>query len=926
MAGASALGFNGGKIPRAAADTYTSSSGDESASDDDYYRLPDTVVVHDTDNTFRWHTRKRKRNVNGGKERAALGIFASDSEDDGPRKRWKQKTLRSKGVSFVSHGPEKPPDTEPHESPKIDDAHEQDCDRVQVSDGIKDEEDEDESAESPAFGLGASSNVGMGMGVAAGLGLGFVPSSSMQPALKDDSKPGSSPPRKIGPSAFGNKGKLSFAQRQMMKMGWKEGEGLGKDNQGRNTAIEANLRPMGLGLGAVKEKSEQDRKEEKRQAAIRGEKVIDSDEERRKAKKERKKVGLGSSALDSGASTPRRQKCKFLTREEMERSGMKVPKAFQQILDMTGREQRTLTAESGLMTPNRKESQGLDAEAVERQKIEDRARIELNAYYQEHQSLEMRKRFLDLRISEDECALEETKAKLGTYTEFQQVADDLAEVATDTSRTPSLKWQEATVKLTFFKESPHQEEVAEVAVSILHSIMREYVRDWDVLQEPLRFVKELVEVQNLLEVTHRGASEIQNYRNGNPSHVGGGIHRTRKSTTLYETMISQIWYPRVLAALTSWDAHNPGPILQLFQAWKSVLPPFILSQLMDQIVRKLDGEVQCWKPRKHKNQDLPHHWLFDWLPHLPAQHLDPTSKTGLVTDVKRKWRSVIEHWNLREGVIPGLLDWKPILCPSQGVLGKKDSPRKKDGWHPLILNHLLPRMASYLRRHFDVQPACQRRELYFLSDILKWEGIVSTQAIGELFEAEVFTKYHEVLYDWLLSDDPDYSELADWLSWWHTELFSPEIIRLPSVTAQLEKGLSLVNQALELGNTAKYHLAKPGSTVDGPEVGKKEPTPPARRDIEVEAMLSEKKRVTSFRDMVEEFCLNNDYQFIRLRNKVSADGHPMFRITARNDGKGGITGWFVDGVMMADIPGYTGSQVIDEKVYTAALHGFLDEE
>ncbi|CRK34073.1 hypothetical protein BN1708_019402, partial [Verticillium longisporum] len=122
----------------------------------------------------------------------------------------------------------------------------------------------------------------------------------------------------------------------MAKMGYVEGTGLGKESQGRNVIIEANLRPQGVGLGAVKEKSVSERREEKRQAELRGEVVIDSDEEEKKKRRERKKR-LGASGISSGTSTPRRQKTAFMTAEEIKRAapGLHIPDAFAPILDMT---------------------------------------------------------------------------------------------------------------------------------------------------------------------------------------------------------------------------------------------------------------------------------------------------------------------------------------------------------------------------------------------------------------------------------------------------------------------------------------------------------------------------------------------------------------------------------------------------------------
>ncbi len=94
-------------MSKVAAEDYSSSDSDDD--NDDEYQMPSTDTFA---NEFADHNpRKRRRTARNAKESAALGIFGSESEDEGSGRRWKKKTLRNKGVSFVSSG--KP--TESHE-------------------------------------------------------------------------------------------------------------------------------------------------------------------------------------------------------------------------------------------------------------------------------------------------------------------------------------------------------------------------------------------------------------------------------------------------------------------------------------------------------------------------------------------------------------------------------------------------------------------------------------------------------------------------------------------------------------------------------------------------------------------------------------------------------------------------------------------
>lgn len=273
----------------------------------------------------------------------------------------------------------------------------------------------------------------------------------------------------------------SFAARMMAKMGYKAGQGLGKTGEGRLAPVDTQLRPGRVGLGAVKEMTEQAKKEEKRAKALRGEKHSDSESERereRKRKKKKKKAGklLGDdSGAGSEASTPARRKPKFRTAGEMAKeldaSGLSVPSALQNIIDLTGKEAKALDITGGIM----KGGEGGDNEAV---KIAKLARLELEDFATEWRRLQERKKFT---ISEVARRTEDMDEQAETVKTLQNIVDLTNSLSIDGTSAETRNDFEDNIadltskleKLQFeYKNEIDLYNLSEVAIGAFHPLVR----------------------------------------------------------------------------------------------------------------------------------------------------------------------------------------------------------------------------------------------------------------------------------------------------------------------------------------------------------------------------------------------------------------------------------------------------------------------
>jgi tuftelin-interacting protein 11 len=723
------------------------------------------------------------------------------------------------------------------------------------------------------------------------LGKGFVPSSANVPILRDMGDEEVSTPRIPRPSAFstpvsgngrgGNKAQPgptmnagSFAARMMAKMGYKEGQGLGKEGQGRSGVIEVQLRPQGVGLGAVQEKSKQEKEEEKRQAKLKGEVYEDSDEERKK-KARRPRTSGTSSAM----STPRRNiKPKYRTVEELQKAapGLNIPEAFAPILDMTGPNQRLLTTSSGLLTP----TAGVATESVEQaenKKLARRAQSDLSSFVEEWKNLQERKAYVEMQMIQQKQEIEESQPDLENIRKFSAlVSGKVSEGVKENQWDPVF---EALLSADDFKLSTDTETLSSIAVSAVHPFLRLFSDGWQPLQDPklCGMAPQIFKIRHILGA----ATPLKEM-----SHADLNINMSRiriKSTTPYESMIYKIIFPKIVSSINqSWNVHDPSPLLALLDAWEGLLPGFVRSQILDQaVVGKLNEAVSSWNPRKRRSHELPHLWLFPWLQYLPAHHADPKSSTGLVSDVKRKFRQLVDSWDFHKGVVPGLQQWREVLCPNPN----------NDHWTPLIMNHVIPSMSRFLRnsKNFIVDPQDQEPYIAALQGIFAWKDILKPRVVGQVIVETVFPMWHDVLHQWLTITGPN-EEIGLWFQWWRDDVFPDEIKTLKSIQDEFDKGHDMINQALDLGPRAATELPAPRTQTTRPEKVKSPPAPITPKPPVVEEF--------NVRHRVEDWCIENDLHFLP-EKKVLHDAGPLYRITAAGNGKNGVLVYFKGDNLMA---------------------------
>lgn len=469
------------------------------------------------------------------------------------------------------------------------------------------------------------------------------------------------------------------------------------------------------------------------------------------------------------------------------------------------------------------------------------------------------------RVREAQQAARSSQARLDLARverdQLHHVIESLRTLSTAATAAPDLgalgpHIAEITAHGELFRELHLDEAVAGAIVPV----WRAELQTWEPLRDPLRFTVEIGAWRHALRI---GTSD--------------------RIMTPFESVLWNLWMPRIRSALTNtWDVNDPAPAVALVEAWRTLIPPFIYENILEQLVLpKVRRAVRDWTP-----QGTPLHVIvLPWLP-LADKRMD-----DIVADARRQWRSSLGKWDPFGGIPPDLAHW-------HGVFPAAD-------WEALLLDRIVPRLGNLMRSKFAVDPGAQDMEPLEL--VLRWHGTLRDHVLSRILETEWMPKWLLVLHAWLTQPDGDLGEIAEWYTFWRS-WFAPEVLALAGVSDAFTRALRLMNDALDAG-PARVALPTPDTT----------PTPRAQ----AKAAPQEQPQGTgmglpptldsvSFRSVAEERASEQDLFVQSLGRLEPSTGLALLRVSPHIDGKRGITFYIDDDVVFAWEPGTspgTGSYV-----------------
>ncbi|KAJ8506660.1 hypothetical protein OPV22_007546 [Ensete ventricosum] len=529
----------------------------------------------------------------------------------------------------------------------------------------------------------------------------------------------------------------------MKMMGYKEGLGLGKNEQGIVAPIEAKLRPKNMGMGF------NDYKEAKLPALDEAlqEKAASSVPPGRSKEKRWLKQKQG------------KKKVEILTADELlakkQEQGIEV---VQKVLDMRGPQVKVLTSLENLNVEDE-----MKENEVPMPELQYNVRLIVDSTEVDIQKLDRdlrreREKVVSLQIEKEKILKEEMRQRQQLQV-METIAGVLERVKDDNlSGVLTLDSLLATFRdlKERFREDYKLCSISSVACAFAYPLLLRVFQGWEPLQNPLH-----------------GMSLISSWRDLLQGDQPRDFSESLLTASPYAQLVSEVILPAVrISGTNTWQARDPEPMLRFLEAWERLLPPVVLQSVLENVVMpKLTAAVDTWDPRR---ETVPIHvWVHPWLP-LLGQRLETLYQT-----IRYKLGSVLHVWHASDASAYAVLSpWKDVFDAAS--------------WEDLMVRYIIPKLRIALQE-FQVNPANQNLDQF--NWVMMWASVIPIHHMVHMLEVDFFSKWQQVLYHWLCSN-PNYNEVMQWYMGWKG-LFPAEVLANERIRMLLSAGLDMMNQAVE---------------------------------------------------------------------------------------------------------------------------------
>lgn len=184
-------------------------------------------------------------------------------------------------------------------------------------------------------------------------------------------------------------------------------------------------------------------------------------------------------------------------------------------------------------------------------------------------------------------------------------------------------------------------DLSALAVAVVHPLMKKEFEGWNPLADPSYGLSTVKRWRGLLGTMDR--VYLQDPDDMDP----------------FDRILWEVWMPRIRVAANTWSAREPDQMTSVLEAWRPILPQWILQSTLDQLIfPRLQDEVSAWNPL---TDTVPiHSWLHPWLPlmgtfasedidinnfHLYSFCLSGPTLEPLYAPIRHKLANALTNWH-----------------------------------------------------------------------------------------------------------------------------------------------------------------------------------------------------------------------------------------------------------------------------------------
>ncbi|KAI0983954.1 hypothetical protein GJ496_003355 [Pomphorhynchus laevis] len=563
----------------------------------------------------------------------------------------------------------------------------------------------------------------------------------------------------------------------LLKMGFEQGKGLGKDLQGRVVPVQAVKRKGKGTVGAYGSEHPDVRQEQQTSRPI---------TKKTKEKQYRWKKNEGNSSelpvyltsehivksreLREDALLSLNQKIDVeneLNFDVMNDSGENIP---MKIVDMTGRERREYSSIKQCY-----ESQPL---SMNKSVISNSKKQHFMELFYTEQLL----KFIDQQLvtnelkllAMDKQAIYDESVKSNLHIEVKRIDNEISRCDSELKRYQGvLQLIQLCLDKSQCTASPN--EFLAFLYGKYHKCLSMFSEEFRILKLEDFFIelaisalKEIIRLKNIEDHTEELIDVFTGFQTSEDCQLIPSKYANAKDTVLWEVLT-----PVVRTFFISWNPRRPDSAINFIESWRRHLPDWLLHNYKVQlIIPKLQYELDSWNPL---SDTVPvHAWIHPWLPVLDSDVFET-----LLIIIRQKLAVALQKWH------PSDTSAMLILRPWQDVFSS-------GVWHAFMCESIVPKLESAMCA-FVINPSNQ--DISQWNWIMSWYGIVADQSLIQILENHFFPKFLQILRTWL-ANNADYSEVANWFSGWKALI--PESMRAhPIVKHSLYKALLIMNSAVE---------------------------------------------------------------------------------------------------------------------------------